>query len=138
MEPNRLLCDDAVGRRLNERLLIWCVAGSGVGEFTLTPEDEPRPRADMELMRAGPGLRGAAVDVPDEVGAELLVLPDALIVCASRRACRPIRVSLAAAEAIRLRQGLDGLFLFDFADQVIAGAVNVSAEHRWACRILCS
>jgi len=98
---------------LSDRVTVWGAAGYGAGTLVLTPEDGKALKTDMDLMMAAVGLRGVAVEAPDDGGPELAVKTDALGVRTSSAAIRgsaDAGGNLAAAEAdvTRLRLGLEG------------------------------
>ena len=98
---------------LSERVTLWGVAGYGMGELELTPEDGAEFETDIDLAMAAAGLRGVVVEAPEEGGPELAVKTDALGVRTSSEAVRDRgdgggNLAAATADVTRLRLGLEG------------------------------
>ena len=98
------------GYAVTDRLSVWGAAGYGAGGLTLTPGDGPALKADLKMMLAAAGARGALVggDGPklDMVGDVRWVRTTTASVSSS--ASDGGRLESAEAEVTRLRFGLDG------------------------------
>ena len=91
---------------VNERLSVWGVAGYGEGTLTLTPEGQAAIGTAMDLQMGAVGVRGVAVEAPDEGGFELAVTSDAMAVRTASE--KTAGLAGADAEVTRLRLGLEG------------------------------
>ena len=69
-----------VGYRLTPRLNVWGVAGTGAGSLTRKQKDGKALKTDIDLTMAAAGLRGVAVEAPEDGGIELAVKSDAMAV----------------------------------------------------------
>ena len=98
--------------RIDPRLDVWGVAGYGAGSLTLKPNGGKALDTDMDLMMGAVGLRGVALEAPDEGGLELAVTTDAMAVGTTSARVSSPKGNLAAAEAevTRLRLGLEGIW----------------------------
>ena len=88
---------------VSERLTVWGVAGFGEGDLTLTPEGAASLEADLSMVMAAAGARGALIALG---GFELALRSDAAFVRTESEAT----AGLAASEAdtSRLRLALEG------------------------------
>ena len=96
---------------LNDRVTLWGVAGYGEGTLKLTPKDAATLETDMDLMMGAVGVRGVALEAPDEGGFELSVTSDAMAVRTSSDATSASEggnLASASANVTRLRLGLEG------------------------------
>ena len=91
---------------VNERLSVWGAAGYGQGDLRLEPKDAAAMTAGMELAMGALGVRGVAVEAPDEGGFELAVTSDAMAVRTSSE--KAPGLAAATADVTRLRLGLEG------------------------------
>ena len=99
-------------RDLGERLELWGVAGYGEGTLTLTPEDTPAMRTDLDLVMGAVGLRGTVVEAPETGGVELALTTDAMGVRTSTAEVRGL--SASDAGVTRLRLGVEGTRAYRF------------------------
>ena len=91
---------------VNERLSVWGAAGYGEGTLTLTPEGQAAIGTAMDLKMGAVGVRGVAVEAPDEGGFELSITSDAMAVRTASE--KTAGLAGADAEVTRLRLGLEG------------------------------
>ena len=100
-----------MGYRLTLRLNVWGVAGTGAGSLTLKPREEKALNTDIDLKMAAAGLRGVAVEAPEDGGIEFAVKSDAMAVYTTSEAAGSgdgDELAAAEAEVYRLRLGLEG------------------------------
>ena len=113
---------------LTDRIEVWGVAGYGEGTLTLTPDDGPAIRTDLDLAMGAVGLRGVVVEAPETGGPELAVKTDAMGVRTSTAKVRGL--SAAEAEVTRLRLGLEGSWPVRFeGGGVLTPSLEVGVRH---------
>ena len=116
------------GYAVTDRLSVWGAAGYGAGALTLTPEDDPALKADLEMMLAAAGARGTLVggNGPklDMVGDVRLVRTTTASVSSSAEAGG--RLESASAEVTRVRLGLEGSWLLALGDEAPGKGATVT------------
>ena len=113
---------------LTDRIEVWGVAGYGEGTLTLTPDDGPAIRTDLDLAMGAVGLRGVVVEAPETGGPELAVKTDAMGVRTSTAKVRGL--SAAEAGVTRLRLGLEGSWPVRFeGGGVLTPSLEVGVRH---------
>ena len=112
---------------LGERVEAWGVAGYSEGTLTLTQEDQPAIRADLDLMVDAVGLRGVVVTPPQGGGPEQAIKTGALAVRTTTARVRGL--SSAEAEVTRLRLGLEGSWAVGLEGGVLTPSLEIGARH---------
>ena len=103
-----------------ERVQLWGALGTGDGDLQLTEEESDTLKTNIDWSMAAAGLRSVLVPASAEYGVQLSFVGDALWV---ETKADPIEgLSIADAEASRLRLGLEGQHSMD----VSSGAEVIS------------
>ena len=123
-----------VGYRLTPRLNVWGVAGTGAGSLTRKPKDGKALKTDIDLTMAAAGLRGVAVEAPEDGGIELAVKSDAMAVYTTSEAAgggEGGELVAAEAEVYRLRLGLEATWrrLVAAGDGELTPRLEVGIRH---------
>ena len=92
-------------------MTLWGAGGYGEGNLRLKPDDDAEIETDLTLTMAAAGLRGVAVEAPEEGGPELAVRTDALHVRTATAAASSKDLAATEGAATRLRLGLEGTWL---------------------------
>ena len=113
---------------VNDRVMVWGMAGYGAGELTLTPDGQSAMRTGMDLAMGAVGLRGVAVEAPAEGGVELAVKTDAMAVRTSSEKVEGL--AAATADVTRLRLGLEGTWRgLEAGGGTLAPRLEVGVRH---------
>ena len=123
-----------VGYRLTPRLNVWGVAGTGAGSLTRKQKDGMALKTDIDLTMAAAGLRGVAVEAPEDGGIELAVKSDAMAVYTTSEAAgggEGGELVAAEAEVYRLRLGLEATWrrLVEAGDGELTPRLEVGIRH---------
>ena len=123
-----------VGYRLTPRLNVWGVAGTGAGSLTRKQKGEKALKTDIDLTMAAAGLRGVAVEAPEDGGIELAVKSDAMAVYTTSEAAgggEGGKLVAAEAEVYRLRLGLEATWrrLVEAGDGELTPRLEVGIRH---------
>ena len=98
-----------------ERVQLWGALGTGDGDLELTEEDSDTLKTNIDWSMAAAGLRSVLVPASGQNGLQLSLVGDALWV---ETKADPIEgLSIADAQASRLRIGLEGEYASELASE---------------------
>ena len=121
---------------LHERLQIWALLGYGRGELTMTqPANADVPevttRADLQMLLAAVGARGALLQAGESGGFGLAVNTDAFLTRTESMKTETLAESVADASRVRL--ALDSSYTFALGERAaLTPALGLGVHHDFA------
>ena len=113
---------------LSERVTLGVVVGYAWGLLTLTPDGGKPLKASQDLTMAAGGLRGVALQAPQDGGVELAVEADAMAVRAA--SAQSAGLGEAQADATLLWLGLEGTWSgVEFAGGALTPRLELGLRH---------